>query len=67
MILATGMVTLLIIGNQPISHAGPAVSPEKPTDWSDRSYYLAMRDGTRLAVSLNFPIGWFPPSPPRSC
>lgn len=63
MILATGMVTLLIIGNQPISHAGPAVSPEKPTDWSDRSYYLAMRDGTRLAVSLYFPHRVVPTKP----
>jgi predicted acyl esterase len=27
----------------------------KPTGWSDRSYYLPMRDGVRLAVSLYFP------------
>ena len=28
--------------------------PSRPADWSDRSYYLAMRDGVRLAVSLYF-------------
>jgi len=32
-----------------------ASAPEKPTNWSDRSYYLAMRDGVRLAVSWYFP------------
>ena len=35
-------------------------SPDKPADWSDHSYYLAMRDGVRLAVSLYFP-GHVPP------
>lgn len=28
---------------------------DRPADWSDRSYYLAMRDGVRLALSLYFP------------
>ncbi len=35
----------------------------KPAGWSDRSYYLAMRDGVELAVSLYFPNGT-PPSKP---
>lgn len=35
----------------------------RPADWSDRSYYLAMRDGIRLAVSLYFP-GGIPPAKP---
>ncbi len=38
-------------------------SPQKPADWSDRSYYLAMPDGIRLAVSLYFP-GRAPPTRP---
>ncbi|MBM3547027.1 MAG: CocE/NonD family hydrolase [Alphaproteobacteria bacterium] len=37
----------------------------KPTDWSDRSYYLSMRDGVRLAVSLYFP-GCTEPREPAS-
>ncbi|ATQ44586.1 CocE/NonD family hydrolase [Caulobacter mirabilis] len=32
--------------------AAPAAKPE---GWSDKSYYLPMRDGVRLAVSLYFP------------
>ncbi|MCX7380417.1 MAG: CocE/NonD family hydrolase [Alphaproteobacteria bacterium] len=38
-------------------------SAMKPADWSDRSYYLAMPDGVRLAVSLYFP-GHAPPAVP---
>ncbi len=37
---------------------------ERPADWSDRSYYLPMRDGVRLAFSLYFP-GRTPPATPR--
>ncbi|RKS85000.1 hypothetical protein DFR51_3600 [Sphingosinicella microcystinivorans] len=34
---------------------------ERPAGWSDQSYYLPMRDGVRVAVSLHFP-GGKPPS-----
>lgn len=34
-----------------------AAAPERPAGWSDRSYYLAMRDGTKIAVSLYYPVG----------
>lgn len=37
--------------------------PGRPADWSDRSYYLAMRDGVRLAVSLYFPGRVVPKAP----
>jgi len=39
------------------------MSGDRPADWSDRSYYLAMRDGVRLAVSLYFPDGVLPKEP----
>jgi putative CocE/NonD family hydrolase len=35
----------------------------RPADWSDRSYFLAMRDGVRLAVSLYFHDGTPPAQP----
>lgn len=35
----------------------------KPRGWSDQSYYLTMRDGVRLAVSLYFPDGVAPAKP----
>ncbi len=31
--------------------------PQRPPGWSDRSYYLPMRDGVRIALSLYFPGG----------
>lgn len=37
--------------------------PVKPAGWSDKAYYLPMRDGTRLAVSLYFPGGTAPAKP----
>lgn len=37
------------------AQAAPAAS--RPAGWSDSSYYLAMPDGVRLAVSLWFPGG----------
>lgn len=36
---------------------------KKPENWSDRSYYLAMHDGVRLALSLYFP-DHIPPANP---
>lgn len=41
-----------------------APAPERPRGWSDRSYYLPMRDGVRIALSLYFPEG-APPADPR--
>ncbi len=38
-------------------------APSKPAGWSDRSYYLPMRDGTRIALSLYFPHGKPPKTP----
>ncbi|MBY8822232.1 CocE/NonD family hydrolase [Sphingomonas colocasiae] len=35
----------------------PATATLRPAGWSDRSYYLAMPDGVRVAVSLWFPGG----------
>jgi putative CocE/NonD family hydrolase len=40
----------------------PATASQHPAGWSDKSYYLPMKDGTRIAVSLYFPGG----TPPRS-
>ncbi|UTP38312.1 CocE/NonD family hydrolase [Phenylobacterium sp. LH3H17] len=37
-----------------------AAPPERPFGWSDSSYYLPMRDGVRLAVSLYYPGGQVP-------
>src|SRR5215469_3429508 len=51
--------TLLPLPDDAI-HGSASPSPERPADWSDQSYYLAMRDGVRLAVSLYFP-GHVPP------
>ncbi|MFV3126929.1 CocE/NonD family hydrolase [Niveispirillum sp. KHB5.9] len=36
---------------------GIAVPDAKPDGWSDQSYYLSMRDGVRLALSLYYPDG----------
>lgn len=49
--LSACLAILLIVGSSPCTHSrDPA-----PDGWSDQSYYLAMRDGVRLAVSLYFP------------
>ena len=40
-----------------------AKAAAKPRGWSDQSYYLTMRDGVRLAVSLYFPDGVAPAKP----
>lgn len=42
---------------EPVAFGSPA---ERPRGWSDRSYYFAMRDGVRLALSLYFPAGRVP-------
>lgn len=38
-------------------------STDRPESWSDRSYYLTMRDGTRIALSLYFPDRHLPEKP----
>lgn len=44
--------------------ASIAPAPEtQPSGWSDSSYYLKMRDGVRLALSLYFPGGEPPTAP----
>lgn len=40
--------------------APPAPSAARPAEWSDSSYYLKMKDGVGLAVSLWFPGGRVP-------
>ena len=41
----------------------PTAEPSRPDGWSDKAYYLPMRDGVRLAISLYFP-GGVPPEKP---
>src|ERR1700753_1190110 len=44
------------LGIASVFHAGSTTSaPRHPQGWSDRSFYLPMRDGTRLAVGLWYP------------
>lgn len=40
--------------------AAPTAAPARPTGWSDASYYLTMRDGVKIAVSLYFAGGRIP-------
>lgn len=40
-----------------------AIVPHHPNGWSDRSYYLVMRDGVKVAVSYYFPGGTVPAAP----
>lgn len=54
--VAAAMLAALTLGLAP--SPAPAGAPaERPAGWSDRSYYLDMPDGVRLAVSLWFPGG----------
>jgi putative CocE/NonD family hydrolase len=56
-IFAGAALAALIAGaawSQAAAPAAPA-SAAKPKGWSDQSYYLPMKDGTRVAVSLWFP------------
>ncbi len=58
---AAGAAVLLSVGQglaetTPASTAPASAAPAaRPAHWSDKSYYLPMRDGVRLAVSLYFP------------
>jgi hypothetical protein len=44
----------------PPATAQPVAAATAPAGWSDLSYYLPMRDGVRLAVSVWFPGGAVP-------
>lgn len=43
-----------------VSDPTPSGGQGRPAGWSDRSYYLEVRDGVRLALSLYFPGGRAP-------
>jgi uncharacterized protein len=62
-LFAIAMVALFTVGCRSTQHAVPKAAQEQGYDWSDRSYYLAMRDGTRLALSLYFPHHVVPAKP----
>jgi len=49
--------------NGPVEPSAAAAASRKSPDWSDVSYYLEMRDGIRVAISLYFP-DHVPPSEP---
>ena len=57
---ATSLALALLAATAPSSRAGtppPPAANARPEGWSDKSYYVAMPDGVRLALSL-----WFPSS-----
>ena len=68
-LLCTAVAACASAGSQPAAaDERPAATPvrhdaPRPDGWSDRSFYLAMRDGVRLAVSLYFPDGKQPAAP----
>lgn len=47
----------------PPEAAASALTAPRPAGWSDKSYYLPMPDGTKLALSLYFPGGVVPAKP----
>jgi len=52
-----GTAALLLAVGALAEPAPQSASPTpRPQGWSDQSYYLTMRDGTKVAISL-----WFPP------
>jgi uncharacterized protein len=56
-VLALALLLLAAQGVMPArtSHAARGPVTEKASGWSDLSYYLAMPDGVRLAISIWFP------------
>ena len=53
------MISAAVAALQPtaaLAQPAPATGV-KPEGWSDRSYYLIMRDGVKVAISLYFPGG----------
>lgn len=59
--LAVGLTLASLAPSLPVAAQTPPAA--KPRGWSDQSYYLPMRDGVRLAVSLYFPDGVAPAKP----
>lgn len=53
-VLTSRIAAVLLIGSVVLA------ATDRPAGWSDQSYYLAMRDGTRIALSLYFPDGLEP-------
>lgn len=53
--LLTAVAALALAGAVGLAAPANAAGPERPTGWSDQSYYLPMRDGVRIAVSLYYP------------
>jgi predicted acyl esterase len=58
---AAATVAIRYLGWEPVAVA--AVGGSAKPDRSDQSYYLRMRDGVHIAISLYFPGGKPPPSP----
>lgn len=69
LLLAAALTTVASLGKAdtqtaPLTPTPPATgAPARLPGWSDRAYYLPMRDGVRLAVSLYFPGGTPPERP----
>ncbi|MEQ6411023.1 hypothetical protein ODX41_08455, partial [Salmonella enterica subsp. enterica serovar Enteritidis] len=60
-LLTAALAASAIIGpGAGVAQSVPTATPARPDGWSDKSYYLPMRDGVRLAISLYFP-GGLPP------
>jgi len=54
------MISAATVALQPAAAAlaqPAAATGARPEGWSDRSYYLTMRDGVKVAISLYFPGG----------
>lgn len=51
---------LLTFANLVSPATARGASPDHPAGWSDLSFYLPMRDGTRIAVGLWYPGGHIP-------
>ncbi|WP_374571250.1 CocE/NonD family hydrolase [Phenylobacterium sp.] len=59
-LVGAALAALVVAGAAAASASAAASQPasaQKPEGWSDKSYYVAMPDGVKLAVSLWFPGG----------
>ena len=57
LLLSASLVALQAAPALAVEPAPAAAAAARPEGWSDRSYYLPMRDGVKVAVSLYFPGG----------